>query len=126
MPNPDGNYPDASGDFVGQGAANLISGMLQGMPVAGSLSATSLVTSAGARSRLANVSAGVVIALAILLFGRLVGLIAMPVLAGLLIVVGFRALKLDQAGMVAKTGLCSSPMLLTFISALFIPLQHAV
>ena len=127
VPNPDGNYPDASGDFVGQGAANLISGMLQGMPVAGSLSATSLVTSAGARSRLANISAGVIIALAILLFGRLVGLIAMPVLAGLLIVVGFRALKLDQAGMVAKTGAVQLVvMLFTFISALFIPLQYAV
>ncbi len=74
-----------------------------------------------------NISAGVTIALAILLFGRLVGLIAMPVLAGLLIVVGFRALKLDQAGMVAKTGAVQLVvMLLTFISALFIPLQYAV
>jgi len=127
VPNPDGNYPDASGDFVGQGVANVVSGMLQGMPVAGSLSATALVTSAGARSRLANISAGVTIALAILLFGRMVGMIAMPVLAGLLIVVGFRALKLDQVRMVAKTGTTQlAVMALTFVSALFVPLQYAV
>jgi len=47
--------------------------------------------------------------------------------AGLLIVVGFRALKLDQVRMVAKTGAVQLVvMLLTFISALFIPLQYAV
>jgi sulfate permease, SulP family len=127
VPNPDGNYPDASGDFVGQGVANLVAGSLQGLPVGGSMSATALVLSAGARSRLANLSAGVVMALVILLFGRLVGLIAMPVLAGLLIVVGFRTLKLDQARMVGKTGWVQLVvMILTFVSALFVPLQYAV
>lgn len=127
VPNPDGNYPDASGDFVGQGVANLVAGSLQGLPVGGSMSATALVLSAGARSRLANLSAGVVMALVILLFGRLVGLIAMPVLAGLLIVVGFRTLKLEQAKMVGKTGWVQLVvMLLTFAAALFVPLQYAV
>lgn len=127
VPNPDGNYADASGDFVGQGVANLVAGMLQGIPVGGSMSATSLVISAGARSRLANISAGVTMALAILLFGRWVGLIAMPALAGLLIVVGFRTLKPSQARMVAETGWTQlAVMLLTFVSALLIPLQFAV
>ena len=36
VPNPDGAYPDASGDFRGQGIANLVSGLLRGMPVGGS------------------------------------------------------------------------------------------
>ena len=93
IPEPDGSYPDASGDFVGQGVANVVSGLFQGTVVGGSLSGTSLVVSAGARSRLANISAGLVMALTIVVFGRFVGAIAMPVLAGLLIVVGFRTLK---------------------------------
>ena len=76
--NPDGNYPDASQDFIGQGAANVAAGFLQGMPVGGSMSATALVTSAGARSRQANVIAGMVIGLVILIFGGAVGLVAMP------------------------------------------------
>ncbi|MBK8989215.1 MAG: SulP family inorganic anion transporter [Chloroflexi bacterium] len=127
IPNPDGRYPDASGDFVGQGVANLVSGLFQGTAVGGSLSATSLVMSAGARSRFANISAGLVMALAILLFGRFVGAIAMPVLAGLLIVVGFRTLKPEQIGMVWKTGpVQQTVMALTFLAALFIPLQYAV
>lgn len=125
--NPDGGYPDASGDFVGQGAAGIVAGLLQGMPVGASMSATSLVVGAGARSRLANIVAGVVIALGIVLFGRLVGLMAMPALAGLLIVIGFRTLKLGQVVTVWKTGpVQQTVMLLTFIAGLLFPLQYAV
>lgn len=125
--NPDGSFPNASGDFVGQGAAGIVAGVLQGMPVGASMSATSLVIGAGARSRLANIVAGVVIALSIVLFGRLVGLMAMPALAGLLIIIGFRTLKLGQVVTVWKTGLVQQTvMLLTFIAGLLAPLQYAV
>jgi SulP family sulfate permease len=127
IPNPDGRYPDASGDFVGQGAANIVSGLFQGTVVAGSLSATALVVSAGARSRLANIFAGLVMAVAIVLFARFVGAIAMPSLAGLLIVVGFRTLKPERISMVWRTGAVQQVvMALTFLAALFIPLQYAV
>ena len=127
IPNPDGRYPDASGDFVGQGVANLVSGLFQGTTVAGSLSATALVIGAGARSRFANLFAGLVMAVAIVLFGRFVGAIAMPSLAGLLIVVGFRTLKPAQIGMVWRTGAVQQAvMALTFLAALLIPLQYAV
>lgn len=125
--NPDGSSPDVSGDFVGQGIAGIAAGLFQGMPVGSSMSATSLVIAAGARSRLANIFAGIVIALSIVFFGRLVGLIAMPALAGLLIVIGFRTLKLSQMTSVWKTGLTQQiVMLLTFIACLLVPLQYAV
>jgi SulP family sulfate permease len=125
--NPDGRFPDASGDFVGQGAAGIVAGVFQGMPVGASMSATSLVVGAGARSRLANIVAGVVIALGIVLFGRLVGLMAMPALAGLLIVIGFRTLKLGRVVTVWKTGpVQQTVMLLTFSAGLLFPLQYAV
>lgn len=90
VPNPDGSYPDASGDFRGQGVANIAAGLFQGMPVGGSMSATSIVTSAGARSRLALVVAGLTIVVAVLLLADAVSYVAMPALAGLLIVVGVR------------------------------------
>ncbi len=125
--NPDGSYPDVSGDFVGQGAAGIAAGVLQGMPVGASMSATALVIGAGARSRLANMVAGVVIGLGILLFGWLVGLMAMPALAGLLIIIGFRTLRLGQVVTVWKTGTVQQTvMLLTFIAGLLFPLQYAV
>jgi sulfate permease, SulP family len=127
MPNPDGRYPDASGDFRGQGIANIAAGVFQGMPVAGSMSATSLVTVSGARSRMANLSAGLTMAVLILTVGRLIGAIAMPALAGLLILVGIRTFKPENVAMVWRTGRTQATvMVTTFVLTLLIPLQYAV
>jgi sulfate permease, SulP family len=127
VPNPDGRYPDVSGDFRGQGVANLLAGMMQGVPVGGSMSATAMVREAGARSRLANLVASVVMALVILLFADVAGHIAMPALAGLLMLVGVRTLKPDRVRMVWRTGAPQATILATtFVLTLVIPLQYAV
>jgi SulP family sulfate permease len=127
VPNPDGSYPDVSGDFRGQGIANLAAGVMQGVPVGGSMSATSMVVEAGARSRLANVIASLVMAVVILLFVDLAGMIAMPALAGLLMLVGFRTLQPDRVGMVWRTGPSQAAVMsTTFVLTLVIPLQYAV
>ena len=91
--NPDGSYPEASRDFVGQGAANVASGLLQGMPVGGSVSASSLNKAAGARSRQSLLFAAVVMAVVIVVFGEVVGGVAMPALGGLLMLIGYRTVK---------------------------------
>lgn len=127
VPNPDGNYPDVSGDIRGQGVANIAVGVLQGMPVGGSMSGTALVTEAGARSRLANFVAGAVMALVILLLGDEAGYIAMPALAGLLILVGFRTFKWESLVLLWHTGLTQITVVVsTFVLTLLIPLQYAV
>src|SRR5271157_1912697 len=92
-PNPDGSYPDASRDFIGEGVANVAAGVFRGMPVGGSVSASSLNKTAGARSRLSLLIAAVVMAIVVLAFASLVGDIAMSALAGLLILIGFRTIK---------------------------------
>lgn len=126
-PNPDGEYPDASKDFVGQGVANIAAGFFRGMPVGGSLSATSLVVSSGARSRWANIFAGLVIAVTVILFGGFIERLAMPALAGLLIVIGFQTLRLEEAEKVWKTGpMQQFVMTATFVGTLIMPLQYAV
>ena len=127
FPNPDGRYPDASRDFIGQGAANVIAGIFRGMPVGGSMSATSLNKAAGARSRIALMIAGAVMAVVIIAFAGLVGHIAMPALAGLLILVGFRTIKPDDLRSVWKTGTVQKAVLVTsFALTMVIPLQYAV
>ncbi|MCL1587983.1 MAG: SulP family inorganic anion transporter [Actinomycetia bacterium] len=127
FPNPDGNYPDASQDFIGQGAANIAAGVFQGMPVGGSMSASSLVKSAGAKSRLALLIAAGVMAMVILIFADAVGYIAMPALAGLLMIVGFRTIKPADIKAVWKTGMMQATvMTVTFILTMVIPLQYAV
>jgi SulP family sulfate permease len=127
FPDENGDYPDASRDFVGQGAANVAVGIFQGMPVGGSMSASSLVKSAGAKTRMALLIAGVVMAVTIIVFGSAVGYIAMPALAGLLIVVGYRTIKPADIKAVWKTGLMQATvMTVTFVLTMVIPLQYAV
>ena len=92
-PNPDGRHPDVSRDFLGQGVANVASGLFRGMPVGGSLSATALNKAAGAGSRQSLLVAGVVMAVVMVAFGGLIGFVAMPALAGLLMLVGYRTIK---------------------------------
>lgn len=126
-PNTDGSLPDASQDFVGQGAGNIAAGLFQGMPVGGSMSASSLAVGAGARTRSAMLYAGAVMALMIMAFASAVELIAMPALAGLLIVVGVSTVKPAKVMAVARTG--SVPltvMSITLVLTMIIPLQFAV
>src|SRR5580704_8216776 len=127
FPNPDGRYPEASRDFIGQGAANVIAGVFRGMPVGGSMSASSLNKSAGAQTRIALMIASVVMAAVIVAFAGLVGYIAMPALAGLLILVGYRTIKPGDLQSVWKTGPVQKAVLLTtFALTMIIPLQYAV
>ena len=125
--NPNGDFPDASRDFVGQGVANIASGVFQGMPVGGSVSASALNKAAGARNRQSLFVAGVVMALVILVFGTVIGYVAMPALAGLLMLIGFRTIKPDNIATVWRTGLVQKAVLVvTFVLTMVIPLQYAV
>ena len=126
-PNPDGQYPDPDKDFIGQGISNIVTGIFQGIPVSGSFSATALSVNSGARTRLANLSAGVTMAAILLLFGNAISYLALPALGGLLIVVGYRIIKQDDIRMVWKIGpIQQTVMLITFGLTLLIPLQYAV
>jgi SulP family sulfate permease len=127
MPNPDGEFPEASQDFIGQGTGNLAAGFFSGMPVGGSMSASSLVKAAGAKSKLALIIASGVMALSVLLLSGAVGYIAMPALAGLLMLVGYRTIKPDDIKAVWRTGATQATVMsVTFILTMIIPLQNAV
>ena len=127
VPNADGRPADDSRNFIGQGVGSIIAGVFRGMPVGGSMSASALIVAAGARTRLALFIAAIVMALVILVASGVVSLVAMPALAGLLIVVGVQAIKPARIMSVAKTGpLQTTVMAVTFVLTLLIPLQFAV
>lgn len=66
-------------------------------------------------------------AIIILAFARLVDAIAMPALAGLLMLVGYRTIKPHDMYSVARTGpVQAAVMVVTFVLTLLIPLQYAV
>ena len=126
-PNPDGKYPDVSRDFLGQGVANVATSAFQGIPAGGSMSGTAVTYTAGARTRLANVFAGLLVSPLVFLFNDVINLIPLPALAGLLVYVGFNSFKPDDVRTVWQTGrISTAAMVITFSATLLMPLQFAV
>ncbi len=72
-------------ESIAQGMANVGSGVLQGMPVSTSLSASSLADSSGARTQMASVVTGVVVVLTLLIFAPVFSDLPKPVLGAIII-----------------------------------------
>jgi SulP family sulfate permease len=76
---------DINQESVAQGMANAGSGLLQGMPVSTSLSASSLNDHSGARTGLASLTSGVIVLLTLLVLAPLFSKLPKPVLAALIV-----------------------------------------
>jgi sulfate permease, SulP family len=127
VPNPDGSRSSTSKDFVSQGLANVSSGFLGGIGVGGSLGSTSLNIVSGARSRWSGIFSGLLVLTLVLLLPRLIGNVAMPVLATIMIFAMASALKIGEMKQVWNAGWASRIGLFgTFFITLFMPIQSAV
>lgn len=89
---------DLNKELVAQGAANVGAGLVQGMPVTTSLSASSLNDRTGARSGLASITSGVVVLAVLVLLAPLFSFLPLPVLAALIIEAVVSGM-MDVAGM---------------------------
>ena len=130
VPNPDGSKASQSRDFLGEGLGNLAGSFFQSMGTGGSLSRTGISVSAGANSRWGGVFAGAWLGLILLLFGSSAEKVPLAVIGGMLVVIGIELImaRLPSAGLVLSTREWGSitAMVLTFFSALFIPLQYTI
>lgn len=129
VPNPDGSRSEVNGDFRSQGYANLLGGLFQALPSGGSLSRTGVAVSAGARTRWAGVVSGVFLALVVLVCGSLAERVPMPVIGGLILVVGGELIwgKRRDVLLVLRTSwMSSAAMILTFLATTQLPLQQAI
>ncbi|MFG2883515.1 SulP family inorganic anion transporter [Streptomyces sp. NPDC048297] len=129
VPNPDGSRSSVNGDFTAQGLANLAGGLFQSLPAGGSLSRTGVAVSAGARTRWAGVLSGILLALVVLVCAPLAEHIPMPVIGGLILVVGGELIwgKRRDILLVLRTSrLSSAAMVLTFLATTQLPLQQAI
>ncbi len=129
MPNPDGSRSDVNGDFAAQGLANLGGGLFQALPSGGSLSRTGVAAGAGARTRWAGVISGVFLALVVLVAGKLAERIPMPVIGGLILVVGGELIwgkRADVALVLHTSKLSTAAMAVTFAATTQLPLQQAI
>jgi carbonic anhydrase len=91
-------------ELIGQGTANIASGALGGLPVAGVIIRSSTNAAAGARTRMSAVLHGVWILLFVVLLAGLLRAIPLAALAGLLVYVGARLVDLDHIRAVRRHG----------------------
>ncbi len=127
IPEPDGTPPNTSRDFIGMGLANLAGGVFQSMPACGSLSRTAVNIKSGARTRLANVFAGVFVAVFLLLAGGLIEQVTLAALAAHLFVAAVSLIRLDQIKLVWRVGWAPrAAMVATFLATLFLPLEYSI
>lgn len=81
---------DSNRTLIGQGAGNLASALIGGMPGAGMMGATLVSVQSGGRTRLAGILEGGFVLLAALALGNWIAWVPVAALAGILIVVSVR------------------------------------
>ena len=81
---------NANRELVGQGAANVLSALIGGMPGAGTMGPTLVNVNSGARTRLSGVLEGVFVLIAFAVLLPLIAWLPIAALAGILLVVAWR------------------------------------
>ncbi|MEU7744620.1 bifunctional SulP family inorganic anion transporter/carbonic anhydrase [Nonomuraea sp. NPDC049158] len=92
----DGPRTDLDQELSGQGVANMVSGALGGLPVAGVIVRSTANVQAGGRSRFSAVLHGVWVVVFALGFGWTIKLIPMEALAALLVFIGVQMVNLGH------------------------------
>ena len=127
VPQPDGSMAGVHRDLTGQGLANIVGGLFQGLPSGGSLSRTAINISAGARSRMANIFSGLFIAAILLTFGPLIERIPLAALAGQLVVAATSLIRLEALALAWRVNFAARGALLATLAAtLIFPLEYSV
>jgi carbonic anhydrase len=121
----DGPRTDFNRELIGQGAANLVSGSIGGLPVTGVIVRSSTNVNAGAKSRASSIMHGVWILLFTVPFAELVEEIPTAALAGLLIVIGIQLLKPAHIETAMKHG-DLAVYVVTAVCVVFLNLLHGV
>jgi carbonic anhydrase len=91
-------------ELVGQGAANMVSGAVGGLPITGVIVRSSANVTAGARTRASNILHGLWVLVFALPFAGLVQQIPTAALAGLLVVIGVQLVKLTHIATARRNG----------------------
>lgn len=81
---------DSNRELIGQGAGNLVSALIGGMPGSGTMGPTLVNVESGGRTRLSGMLEGAFVLAAFLVFGGLIAWVPIAALAGMLFVVAFR------------------------------------
>ena len=127
LANQTGQRLDSNQEFVGQGLANIASGLFSGFAVAGSFSRSAVNLQTGARTALSAVFSGLFVLLATFVLGPLAVFLPRAALAGILVVIGLGLIDRAEMTRIARgTRGDAVIMVVTFLGTLFLPIAFAV
>jgi len=122
-----GQRLDINQEFVGQGIANIASGIFSGYTCSGSFTRSLVNYQSGAKTSLSNVFSGIFVLIAMLLFGSLTAHIPLTAVAGIVILVAFRLVDIKEMQRIwIGSGGDRTIMIVTLLATLLLPLQFAV
>ncbi|BAX90319.1 SulP family inorganic anion transporter [Mycobacterium shigaense] len=120
-----GPRTDFNRELIGQGASNIVSGAIGGLPIAGVIVRSAANVNAGAKTRASTIMHGFWILVFALPFAELVEQIPTAALAGLLIVIGIQLLQPAHIETAMKTG-DFTVYLITVVGVVFLNLLQGV
>ena len=126
FPLPD-ERPDADRDFIGLGAGGILAGLLGAFPVDASPPRTAIVAESGGRSQLTGVVAAAIVIVVLTWAGGLLGLIPRAALAGVLLFVAARLVRVGQFIAIARASPAESLLVLaTAAGIVALPIEWGV
>ncbi len=90
---PDKNVTPTNRELLAQGAGNIISGMIGGLPITQVIVRSSANIQSGGKSKLSTIVHGFLLLISIILIPRLLNKIPLSVLASILLIVGYKLAK---------------------------------
>ncbi|MBS2014266.1 MAG: hypothetical protein JST00_15375 [Deltaproteobacteria bacterium] len=86
-------HHDSNVELFGQGIANMLTGVMGGMPVTGVIARSGVNVQSGGRTRLSAIFHAVFLAVAVLFLSKYISQVPLAALAGLLCVIGYRLVE---------------------------------
>ncbi|MFO7742817.1 MAG: SulP family inorganic anion transporter [Anaerolineae bacterium] len=125
--NQTGQRLDSNQELVGQGLANVASGLFSGYVCCGSFTRSAVNHRAGAKTQLASVFTGLFVLVAMLVLAPLAAYVPLAALAAVLMVIAWNLVVQDEIARIWQAGGSDRIiMVLTMAATLLIPLQFAV
>lgn len=114
-------------ELVAQGAGNIVSGLLGGLPVTSVIVRSSANVNAGAKSKLSTIVHGILLLASVLLFSKVFNLIPLASLAAILIFTGYKLAKVGLFKAYYQKGWAQFlPFIVTVLAIVFTDLLKGV
>ncbi len=122
-----GQRLDSNQEFVGQGLANMASGLFSGYPCSGSFTRSAVNYDGGARTPMASAFSGIFVLIAMLALAPYAAFVPRAALAGVLILTAYSMVDRKEIARILRGARADAViMVVTFLGTLFLHLEFAV